>query len=122
MIYGVRQALMESQSPEKIVMSKKISEPHIYVAFYNKVDPEDYQRAINSWGFDEGNYNWVDQIPDYNLGEYEFKLIDWEFEKLQSDRILVGVPEEFKESTVVKNKIYFPNGNPAIFIVSTNDN
>lgn len=122
MIYGVKQALTQTQGSSRIVISKKISEPHIYVAFYNQINPKNYQQAINSWGFDEGDYNWVDQIPDYSLGKYEFKLIDWEFEKLQSDSLLVGVPEEFKENTVIKNKIYYPNNNQAIFIVSTDDN
>ncbi len=58
---------------DEIIISKKLSEPHIYIAFAGKIDPGFYQAESKNWKFEEIGVNWVDQIPEYRLGKFTFK-------------------------------------------------
>ncbi len=86
---------------KNIVVSRTISEPHIYIAFAGKWDPTDYQNATKSWKLD----TWVDQIPSYKLGSYTF----------QNEKINIGRPEDFKKGIIPDKVFYYPNGEEAIY-------
>ncbi|KKQ95762.1 MAG: hypothetical protein UV74_C0013G0369 [Candidatus Woesebacteria bacterium GW2011_GWB1_43_14] len=122
MIYGQRELFGYLAQIEgdyhQIIISKKISEGHVYLSFYNGFDPAEYQSEINSWGFDEGKYSWVDQIPKYTLGKFVFQNIDWSFHSRVPQVLLVGEPGEFPESTEAIKKILYPNKTEAYWIVA----
>lgn len=67
------QIISNSSKFDEVVISKKLSEPHIYIAFAGKIDPKFYQNEAKNWKFEEIGVNWVDQIPEYRLGKYVFK-------------------------------------------------
>lgn len=68
------QTLIESSNKyDEIEVSKKMSEPHIYIAFASKYDPKSYQEAAKSWEFEKMGINWVDQMPEYRLGKFIFR-------------------------------------------------
>ena len=58
---------------DEIIVSKTLSEPHIYIAFAGKIDPKFYQEETKLRKFEEIGVNWVDQMPKYKLGKFVFK-------------------------------------------------
>ncbi|KKQ25769.1 MAG: Glycosyl transferase family 39 [Candidatus Woesebacteria bacterium GW2011_GWA1_37_8] len=102
----------------QIVVSRKLSEPHIYVAFVNKTNPKDYQLNSKNWNFKEKGLGWVDQMGEYRLGNYLFKNIYYE-EWKGKDVILIGKPEEFPENIIPIKKFATPSGEDLIYIVDT---
>jgi 4-amino-4-deoxy-L-arabinose transferase-like glycosyltransferase len=119
MLYGRLEAakwLKENVDGKNVVMSRKLSEPHIYVVFANKWDPKEYQAETKKWNYLEQNVSWVDQMPEYSLGNYTFRNIDWENESVD-EAIFVGKPEEFLFIVEPKYVINYPDGNPVIYVV-----
>lgn len=103
----------------QIIVSRKLSEPHIYVAFANKWNPDNYQAAAVDWSrYKKEGLLFLDQLGEYSLGNYTFSDIDLESYR-QKKVLLVGRPEEFPEaaeSSIIKT-IYYPDRNPAILVV-----
>lgn len=65
--------IINSESFDEVVVSKTLSEPHIYIAFVAKIDPNSFQKETRNWKFEELGVNWVDQMPEYRLGKFVFK-------------------------------------------------
>src|SRR3990172_5965430 len=101
---------------DEIVVITKLSEPHIYIAFAKKWDPKSYQEATSAWRYQELGLGWLDQMPEYKLGNYIFRPINWVSE--DKDRFLVGKPEEFPENLSQKIIVSYPNNDPAIYVVT----
>lgn len=123
MLYGdLEAATWLSQNVDKntqVVVDKSLSEPHIYIAFANKWNPNDYQKATRDWDFQSKGLNWVDQMPTYTLGNYTFKTVHIkEYSKIHGV-ILVGKPDEFDETSNIIKTIYYPDGKPAVLIVKS---
>ncbi|MBP9759587.1 phospholipid carrier-dependent glycosyltransferase [Candidatus Dojkabacteria bacterium] len=102
---------------ETVIVSKSISEPHIYVAFATKFEPKEYQEATKSWQFEENNLKWVDQLPEYKMGKYVFRKYNWRDGLLQNN-LVVARPEEFLPDTETIFKVNYPNGEPSIYVKS----
>lgn len=115
MLYGNLEAAnwISNNLPKdsQIIIDKSLSEPHIYFAFSEKVDPATYQKATKDWNYS----TWVDQQPQYSLGRFTFK--DLKPDDLISGNILVGRSEDFSSGTVPSYVIYYPDGKPSIFVV-----
>ena len=121
MLYGNYEAaeyVSDYYSKDEIIMSRKLSEPHIYVAFVNKWDPENYQQNTKNWDYKKLGLGWVDQIPRYTLGNYVFENILQE-NYMDKNVILVGKPDEFLKDTSFNKLILYPNNNKAVAIVDT---
>lgn len=123
MIYGADEMVNYVRAVEEdytqVIVSKKISEPQIYFAFYGKIDPRVYQGIAKSWNFQKQGLDWVDQMPEYGLRKEVFKNIDWKRDGRLTQTLLVGTAEEFSKEANVLKKIYYPNGEEAYWIVST---
>ncbi len=68
--WGYREAL-QAIAPikdryQKIVLTENIGRPHTYIAFYERLDPEEYRRTIDGSFDTAGFYN------PYGLGKYRF--------------------------------------------------
>lgn len=119
MLYGnLGAAQFLRGSTRQIVVSRKISEPHIYIAFANKINPNAYQENVREWKFAEAGLDWVDQMGEYRLNNYVFKNIDYQLWK-DKDAILIGRPEEFPETVVPVKRFADPSGNDLIYVVDT---
>lgn len=104
MLYGRKEAVEFTSrfedNYETIIFSRSLSEPQIFVAFYSKWDPEDYQRQAQDWlRFEEEGLPFVDQLGKYGLGKYVFKNISFNEDSKEENILLVGKPEEFPADT-----------------------
>lgn len=125
MLYGRREmvdylSLFENKY-DRVFVSRSLSEPHIYFAFYKKWNPVDYQAQTEDWRrYRDENLKFLDQLGEYGLGEYEFRGVDYESLDDTQGILFVGKPEEFSENTGVLHIVHFPNGEPAVFIADPN--
>ena len=123
MLYGAVDVMKYLQGQEnqydEMIVSKGLSEPHIYLAFVQRYDPREYQLAIQKWGFEEHGVTWVDQIPEYSLGKYTFKSLGRDvFERKENKKILiVGRGDEYANDFKTTHIVYYPNKKPAFWFV-----
>lgn len=114
------QWLKENASKTRqVIVSRKLSEPHIYVAFAHKWEPADYQKETEDWTrYRREGLLFLDQLGEYSLGNYTFSDIDMESSQ-EENVLLVGRPGEFPEDigAMVIKTFYYPNREPAILIV-----
>lgn len=107
--------LYQNSDGKNVIISRKLSEPQIYVAFANKWDPGNYQNATRDWKVE----TWVDQIPVYSLGKYTFKNIDLKTDIKIPNTLVVGLPEEFLPGQTPVKIFYFPDGRKSIEVLDT---
>jgi 4-amino-4-deoxy-L-arabinose transferase-like glycosyltransferase len=120
MLYGNLEAAqwlaVNDNEKDKIIVSRRLSEPHIYIAFASKWDPAGYQEGTKNWNYLENNMTFVDQLPEYDLGKYVFGDVEGLEEDL-GDIYVVGKPEEFGKEVKPQKIFFYPNGEPSIYIV-----
>lgn len=124
MLYGRGEAVNLASdfedSFEEVVYSRSLSEPHIYVAFYKKWDPTDYQKQSQDWlRYEDEGRSFVDQLGEYRLGKYVFTDMSYET-KVDYPILLIGKPDEFPESTIPDAIVPLPNELPAIYLIGKN--
>jgi len=104
---------------DKIVMTKRFSEPQIFVAFYKKYDPRQYQPSSQDFlRYEKDGLIFLDQLGVYNLGKYEFRDINWGADRNLKKTLIVGAPEDFTIEKVNPIKtVYLPNGREAFLII-----
>ena len=126
MLYG-RQEMMEylngvDQNYKKVVVSRSLSEPQIFVAFYKLWDPSSYQLATKDWDrYKVNKLPFLDQLGEYSLGKYEFRGISYYDYHIGDGVLLVGKPNEFPNDVKPLKTIFYPNQMPAIYIVEPNN-
>ncbi|QQS38645.1 glycosyltransferase family 39 protein [Candidatus Woesebacteria bacterium] len=102
-----------------IIVSRTLSEPHIYFAFYNEYDPKMVQGEAKNWGrYRDLNLKFLDQLGSYSLGNIKFENIDFEKRKYLGKTLLVGKKEEFPLNTVPEYEVAYPSGETAIYFVN----
>lgn len=122
MLYGRKEAVefaqtLEDQYP-KVIFSRSLSEPHIYVAFYKQWDPSDYQKQSQDWlRYEAEKRSFVDQLGEYSLGKYVFGDVNLQKKENTSGVLLVGKANEFPQNLVPLKVIKYPNGQKDIEIV-----
>jgi len=122
MLYGNLEVVYwlrdNSLGKERVVISTKLSEPHIYVAFANAWNPDDYQKESESWGtYRDQNLKFLDQLKEYRLGKYIFRNINFSSDQSLTKTFLVGFPEEFPANVFVAKRFVDPNGKDLIWVV-----
>ncbi len=106
---------------EKIVVSRSLSEPQIFIGFANKWNPTEYQKETLDWNrYKAENYKFLDQLDSYSLGRYEFKSI-MPKDFVSPNTLVVARPEEFSDDVVPLKVFHYPDGDPSIFIVSAQE-
>lgn len=125
MQWGTKEAIdyvsnVESNYDE-VLISRSLSVPQIWVAFYQKRDPAEIQEASKEWlAYEKKGLVAIDQLGEYRLGKYIFGTIDLNVLKKSSRKILiVGKPEEFDWETNTLKTIVYPNGKPAYSIMDS---
>ena len=121
MSYGWKEAMVYVGDVEEqygqIVVSKKFSEPQIYVAFFKQLDPKVVQEASRDWlRYEKEGKKFVDQLGEYSLDKYVFKNFNYDGEK-GKNILLIGKPDDFPEKITIAYKVYYPDGKDAIWIV-----
>lgn len=123
MLYGRKEAMEYVKSVEdqyeKIYISRALSEPHIFVAFYTKQDPNIYQVQSKDWlRYERQGLLFVDQLGDYSLGKYNFKDLNYQQDQEFQPSLILGRERDFPQGIKFDKKITFPDTKTAILIVS----
>ena len=106
---------------DMVVVSRQLSVPHIWIAFYNKWDPKDLQAHTMDWlRYEEQGLVSVDQLGEYQLGKYMFKDIHLNLYKGENV-LLVAKPVEFRSEVEPIKTLFYPNGDPAVMLVDSKD-
>jgi hypothetical protein len=101
----------------QIQVSRSLSEPHIYFAFYNHLDPRDYQRQSVSWQvYREKGLKFLDQYDGYYLNHIRFGSLD--YSSAPAGSLLAGRPEDFPDTVKPMFVIDNPDGTPAIYVAA----
>lgn len=118
MVYGTKELfeyLDSKSSYNEVIISKKISEPQIYAAFWGKMDPVEYQKYSSNWKLVNG---WVDQQEFYKLGRYTFKTIDKITDFRGGPKLVTTTSGDGITDKVSSQVITYPNLKPAYFVYS----
>lgn len=105
---------------EKIIISRRFSEPQAFMAFYSQYDPGKFQQESQNWlRYEKEGLLFVDQLGSYSLGKYEFRNLNFSDDKNLNKLLLMGRPEEFPSDTTVQKMIVYPDGQRAFWMVDT---
>ena len=120
--YGYQQAAEWVGSHQSeythITITKAYGEPQLFFAFYNKWDPTWYQHENQKLlDYETKGYPWLDQLPEYSLGKYTFRDMNWALDNHKSGELFVGQSHQFYADTPVLAKFDFPDGTNAFTIV-----
>ena len=84
---------------DSVHFSRVFTVPHIFVAFYSKWDPADFQKYSQDWRrYEKADKLYVDQLESWNLGKYEFHDFHWEREGKLQNALLVSSFGDFPAS------------------------
>lgn len=119
MLYGYREvflrALPISKNYESVLISKSLSEPHIYVAFFTQYEPKKYQEASIAWkDFNLKGYSFLDQMDGYKLGRYTFGSINKANESGRT--LIIARPNEIPSQDSSYFIVNFPDGTPSVVV------
>lgn len=105
-----------SSKYEKVVFTWSTPKlvPPVYFLFYNKVDPKIIQSKATLWTNEPPSYR---QIYD-QVGNIEFRQINWESDVELKNTLFVGYPSEFPNDVKgIISKTYLPNGKEHFILV-----
>ncbi len=119
--YGYQQAIQfaeaHRQEYPQVVMTKWYGEPQIFVAFYTKWDPVDFQKQnLKLLRYEKEGKIWLDQLDEYKIGRYTFKYLDWPNEPKDKQTLYIGKFDDFPYGAKILKTIYFPDGSVAFHL------
>lgn len=101
-------------SNEKIFITKKYGEMHIFYLFYNQYDPIKYQNNSTLVRYKKTNWRWVDRLDNlYFINDWEMK----ERLKNVSQAVVVTSPNNYPDNAKLLYSIYFLDGSKAFDVV-----
>lgn len=105
----------------QIIISKRFTEPQIFVAFYGKMDPAVFQTSSPDWlRYEKADKKYVDQLESWNLGNFYFEGIDWnKKDNLRKNALIVSEPEDFPSDVQSILDVYAPSGKMLYRLVPT---
>lgn len=99
---------------KRVYMTKAFGEPQLFLAFYNKWDPSWYQEENKKLiEYESRGYPWLDQLPEYSLGKYTFRDINWPVDNGKNEMVFIGKGDDFWLDTPHPLSINFPDGTAA---------
>jgi 4-amino-4-deoxy-L-arabinose transferase-like glycosyltransferase len=126
MLYGHQQInqYITSLNPDKVIYSRKLSEPQAYYLFFQSVDPHITQQESIRWSeFQTKGLAFLDQLGEYNLNNVTFKEISLPSDLKTPRTLIIGKPNEFLDTTPT-HIIYYPyftKSEPAVYLYLTPD-
>ncbi len=124
LLFGHEQAneLIEQLKPDKVIYSRKLSEPQAYYLFFQKPEPLAVQFQTTSWReYQKRGLKFLDQLGEYQLDNVTFKEISIPADLSTPNTLIVGRPEEFHDlkPNYIINYPSFTNDHPAIYLYLT---
>ena len=124
MKYGMEEAVAfvneNGAKYDQVVVSRSLGVPHIWVAFYEKIDPRLVQEASLKWAEQqqESGVIYTDQLGSYRLGKYVFGDINLEdIIRTGKKSLVVGRAWEFKVGSNIVKTVGYQNQAPLVLIV-----
>lgn len=121
--YGYREAieLIKDYPNRKVFITKRYGEPHMFYAFYGKLDPQIIQDPERSLRYPKSNWFWTDRIDNvYFVNDWDIPVSQVDQLKLESgsvidtsDSILITSPDHVPVNLSIIKTIYFLDGQPA---------
>jgi hypothetical protein len=116
--YGYKEMTQWATSRESqyhhIYVTKAYGEPQLFFAFYNKWDPTWYQSQNKKLlDYESLGYPWLDQLPEYTIGNYTFRDINWPVDNGKNENLFIGKGDDFWLDTPHPFEIKFPDGTTA---------
>jgi len=106
---------------DRIIVSRTLSVPHIWIAFYSTWSPSDLQNYSKSWlEYERQGKLYIDQFEGYRLGKYIFGSLDIEAYKQENNILVVGKKEEFPNNVNPFLTTEYPDGTIAFQAVESN--
>jgi hypothetical protein len=103
---------------QEIIISRRFSEPQIFVEFYLKVDPALVQKESNDWmRYEENKLPFLDQLGKYKLGKYTISDLNYREKEGLENALLIGKPEDFPEGVKPIFSVNPAFGKPLIWVV-----
>lgn len=104
---------------DHIVMTKWFGEPQLFLAFYNQWDPDWYQQEnMKNIRYESEGRMWLDQLPEYSIGKYSFKYIEWDKETQSVSTLYIGNFDDFPSDAKLLKTVMYPDGSVAFNIVA----
>jgi len=124
MLYGRREALTRvasiSGGLEEVRISRSLSEPHIYLAFFSRFSPAEYQMYSRNWPDPTTlGLKFLDQVDGYSLDKYRFGNLNFEA-PVDHSVLYVGLPSDFPPDYPGLFRIDYPDGRPAVTVAAKN--
>jgi len=128
--YGTQAAVSFAKENEdkydKIFITKKYGEPHIFYLFSNKISPDVLQDRSIATRFYQSEWYWVDRIGKYyfvnekDIPDTAIENLTLESKEVVSTKnsLLITAPKHVPENAEILKTIYFLDGTPAFIIVS----
>ncbi|KKU88866.1 MAG: hypothetical protein UY16_C0001G0020 [Candidatus Gottesmanbacteria bacterium GW2011_GWA2_47_9] len=110
--WGYREAIRDiapmKDQYEKIILTENLGRPHTYIAFYERIHPEEYRRIIDGSFDSAGFYN------PYGLGKYRFTRQG--VGEMEARTLYVLEPLYVPAGARIIKTIQLLNGNPVLVI------
>lgn len=111
---------------DRVFITKKLGEPHIFYSFYNQIDPQLLQPGGNNIRFQKSDWFWTDKIENvYFVNDWDIPLTTVDKLELESGgfvstqrSLLVTSSDHLPINCVAKDTINFLNSEPAFIICS----
>lgn len=113
---------------DSIIVSKRYGEPHIFYAFYSRLDPRLLIPGPENIRFEKSSWFWTDKIGkiyfvnDWQIGTGVVNILPLESGSTIStnNSLLITSPNHLPVNTTQLNRIDFLNGDPAFVIAKFN--
>ena len=113
---------------DRIIMTKRYGEPHIFYAFYSRLDPKLLIPGPDNIRFMKSDWYWTDKIGKvYFINDWQIPTGVVNTLPLESggtistnNSLLITSPDHLPKNTTVIDKIDFLNGDPAFVIAKFN--
>lgn len=103
---------------DHIVMTKWYGEPQLFLAFYNRWDPAWYQEENKkNLRYEQEGKLWLDQLPEYSIGKYTFKYINFALDEREPNTLYIGKFDDFFGDSKYLKTITFPDGEVTFHLV-----
>lgn len=123
--YGYQEVVeyleQNQQKYDQIIFTKVHSEPHMFLAFYSRMDPYDLQAYSKNWKyFEKSGFKFLDMI-NYQMGKYHFRDITWHQDKNLKNALIVASPSELPPEVNPKIIVKDHLNKPLFLLVETNE-
>lgn len=117
--YGYREAFLRAKpmldTYPDVRLSRSLSSPHIFAAFYWQIDPSFYQKESQKWVDFDKKYKFLDQMDGYTLGKFRFGDIH-PTDRVDHPTLYIGRRDEFPLSFPEYFHIDDPTGAVSVIV------